>query len=59
MIIVDDLRALNKTQRAAFVASFLGWTLDAFDFFLMVFMLKDIAGEFHADVAEVVASPSR
>ncbi len=27
-------------------ASFLGWTLDAFDFFLLVFVLKDVAAEF-------------
>jgi SHS family lactate transporter-like MFS transporter len=25
------------------VASFRGWTLDAFDFFVLVFVLKDIA----------------
>ena len=37
MIVVDDLKALSKPQRAAFVASFLGWTLDAFDF--TVFLL--------------------
>src|SRR5512138_2038316 len=30
----------------AVVASFLGWTLDAFDFFLVVFVLTDIAKEF-------------
>ena len=49
MIIVDDLKALNKTQRAAFVASFLGWALDAFDYFLLTFILKDIAAEFHVE----------
>ena len=53
MIIIDDLRALNKVQRAAFFASFLGWTLDAFDFFLLTFILKDIATEFHTDVTQV------
>jgi SHS family lactate transporter-like MFS transporter len=31
------------------IASFLGWTLDAFDFFLMVFMINAIAKEFHSD----------
>ncbi len=31
----------------------LGWTLDAFDFFLLVFVLKDIAAEFHTDISEV------
>src|SRR5271156_6129236 len=34
-------------------ASFLGWTLDAFDFFLMVFVLSDIAKEFNTDVTVV------
>lgn len=53
MIIVDDLKALDKTQRAAFFASFLGWSLDAFDFFLLTFILKDIAADFHAKVTEV------
>ena len=32
---------------AALVASFLGWTLDAFDFFLVAFCLTAIAKEFH------------
>src|SRR6201996_4556054 len=53
MIIVDDLKALNKTQRAAFFASFLGWALDAFDYFLLTFILKNIADEFHASIKEV------
>ena len=32
---------------AALIASFLGWTLDAFDFFLVAFCLTAIAKEFH------------
>lgn len=32
---------------AAVIASFLGWTLDAFDFFLVVMCLTAIATEFH------------
>lgn len=32
---------------AALLASFLGWTLDAFDFFLVAFCLTSIAKEFH------------
>jgi len=48
-----DLRALNPRQRNAIVASYLGWTLDAFDFFLLVFVLKDIAAEFKTDVTAV------
>jgi SHS family lactate transporter-like MFS transporter len=42
--------ALDRKQRNAFVASYLGWTLDAFDFFLMVFVLRAVAAEFHSDV---------
>jgi len=53
MVIIDDLRALNGPQRAAFTASLLGWALDAFDYFLLVFVLKEIAREFHADIAVV------
>ena len=53
MIIVDDLKALNHVQRAAFFASFLGWALDAFDYFLLTFILKDIANEFHVKITEV------
>ncbi len=36
----------TSEQRHVVAASFLGWTLDAFDFFLLVFVLKDIAAEF-------------
>jgi SHS family lactate transporter-like MFS transporter len=53
MVIVDDLKALTREQRAAFIASFLGWALDAFDFFLLTFVMKDIAGEFGAKVSDV------
>jgi len=55
MVIVDDLKALDKQQRAAFVASFLGWALDAFDYFLLTFILKDIATEFRVET-EVMAT---
>jgi len=34
-------------HRAAVLAGFLGWMLDAFDFFLLVFCLTAIAQEFH------------
>lgn len=56
MVIVDELRALNKQQRAAFTASLLGWALDAFDFFLLTFVLKDIASDFHSKVSDVSAA---
>ncbi|MGH7671135.1 MAG: MFS transporter [Gemmatimonadaceae bacterium] len=53
MGVFTELGQLNKRQRSAFLASFLGWTLDAFDFFLMVFMLRAIAQEFGTDVKTV------
>src|SRR5947208_3752027 len=36
----------RSDTRAAVVAGFLGWTLDAFDFFLVVMCLTEIAAEF-------------
>ena len=43
----------TSDQRHVVIASFLGWTLDAFDFFLLVFVLKDIASEFGTDISSV------
>lgn len=43
----------TKEQRSTALASYLGWTLDAFDFFVMVFVLKDIAATFHTDLKGV------
>src|SRR5437870_7017433 len=45
-------------HRAALFAGFLGWTLDAFDFFLVSISLTAIAAEFHkkdADIALTIA----
>ncbi|MDR5854719.1 MFS transporter [Caballeronia sp. LZ062] len=43
----------TREQRNVTIAAYLGWTLDAFDFFLMVFVLKDIAAEFNTKIPEV------
>ena len=48
------LKSLNREQRAAFIASFLGWTLDAFDFFLLTFVVVDIAKEFSAGIPTIL-----
>jgi SHS family lactate transporter-like MFS transporter len=53
MSTISELRGLDRRQWSAVAASFLGWTLDAFDFFLMVFMFKVIAAEFHTDIKSV------
>ncbi len=47
------LSGWTSVQRSVVIASFLGWTLDAFDFFLMVFVLKDIAQEFGVAISDV------
>jgi SHS family lactate transporter-like MFS transporter len=47
------LSGWNSEQKHVVAATFLGWTLDAFDFFLMVFVLKDIATEFNTQITEV------
>jgi MFS transporter, SHS family, lactate transporter len=43
----------TREQRNVTIAAYLGWTLDAFDFFLMVFMFKDIAAEFNTKISDV------
>jgi MFS transporter, SHS family, lactate transporter len=50
---VAQWKALERRQRHAFVASFLGWTLDAFDFFLLIFVIRAVAEEFGTDVKAV------
>ncbi|WP_277187891.1 MFS transporter [Caballeronia sp. BR00000012568055] len=45
--------AWTREQRNVTIAAYLGWTLDAFDFFLMVFILKDIAAEFNTKIPAV------
>jgi MFS transporter, SHS family, lactate transporter len=38
----------------AVTASFLGWTLDAFDFFVLVFLVDTLAAQFHVRKADIV-----
>ncbi len=42
-----ELRAERANQRNALLAGFLGWTLDAFDFFVLTYVLSDVARDFH------------
>ncbi len=42
-----------QDHRAALLAGYLGWTLDAFDFFLVVFCLTAIGREFHQSDAKM------
>lgn len=43
----------SSQQRNVAIASFLSWTLDAFDFFILVFLLSDIAKAFNVGMGEV------
>src|SRR5881409_2379823 len=53
---MTSTRPLADDQRAAVVAGFLGWTLDAFDFFLVVMTLTAIAKEFGTSDAAIAFS---
>jgi len=56
MTLVQPFRSLNPMQRRAFTACFLGWTLDAFDFFLLTFCLDSIATTFHLSLETAAKS---
>lgn len=50
MSLVAELKSLTRSQVHSIWASYLGWTLDAFDFFLLAFMLSAIAAEYSTDI---------
>jgi SHS family lactate transporter-like MFS transporter len=56
MSILNEFKVLTPNQRNTVIATFLGWTLDAFDFFIIVFVFKDIAKEFNTDIPSVTAT---
>ena len=45
----NRLRALTRDQKRAFVATFLGWMFDGFDFTVLTFILIDIQRTFAVD----------
>ena len=53
MSLLAPLRELDTTQRHTVLASFLGWTLDAFDYFLLTFVIVAVSKEFVVDNAKV------
>jgi SHS family lactate transporter-like MFS transporter len=46
-------KSLDRNQRNTFLACFLGWALDAFDFFLLTFVIVSMASEFGRSIAEL------
>ena len=56
MSFVRDFKRLTSSQRHTFVACFLGWTLDALDFFLLIFCVKAISADFGTKPSEVLGA---
>jgi MFS transporter, SHS family, lactate transporter len=50
--------AWTAESRHVVIASFLGWMLDAFDFFLVVFVLPKLAGDFDTTITAVTVGIS-
>src|SRR6266446_4427520 len=46
-------KSLNRDQRNTFIACFLGWALDALDFFLLTFVLVPVSREFGRSIPQV------
>ena len=44
---------LNSDQRSAFAASWLGWMMDAFDYFIIVLVYADIGADFHVPLEQM------
>ena len=46
-------KLLNRDQRNTFVACFLGWALDALDFFLLTFVVPTVGHDFGRSIVDV------
>src|SRR5438270_13973455 len=46
-------KILNRDQRNTFLACFLVWSLDAFDFFLLTFVIVPMAHDFGTSIAQL------
>jgi SHS family lactate transporter-like MFS transporter len=53
MEFIGHFRRLTPVQRNTFIACFLGWSLDAFDFFILTFCISAIAAQFQTKVSAV------
>ena len=50
---MQALKGWTPVQKRVVAAAYLAWTLDAFDYFLLVFVLKDVAAEFSATITAI------
>jgi MFS transporter, SHS family, lactate transporter len=53
MDVLRLFKDLNRDQRNTFLACFLGWALDAFDFFLLTFVIAPMAHDFGTSIAKL------
>lgn len=53
MEIIGRFRRLTPLQRNTFIACFLGWSLDAFDFFILIFCVSALATQFQTKVSAI------
>src|SRR6204780_5894780 len=49
----DALKGWTSAQKHVVAAAYLGWTLDAFDYFLLVFVIKDVAAQFSTTITTI------
>ncbi len=52
----EQASGLTKDQRNAFLAAWLGWAMDAFDYFLLVFVITDVAKDFDTSKTKVAVA---
>src|SRR4051795_4265694 len=60
----EQASGLTRDQRNAFFAAWLGWAMDAFDYFLLIFVISEVAKEFgttktHVAVATTLTLAAR
>jgi len=53
MEFIGHFRRLSPVQRSTFIACFLGWSLDAFDFFILIFCVNTLALQFQTKVSAI------
>ena len=53
MEFIENFRRLTPVQRNTFIACFLGWALDAFDFFILTFCISALATQFQSKISAV------
>jgi MFS transporter, SHS family, lactate transporter len=53
MEFIGHFRRLTPVQRNTFIACFLGWSLDAFDFFILIFCVNALAAQFQTKVSAI------